>query len=57
MSSRVKITIPVELSIPAAPWLADLVETVGKTGMAVAALLGLLLDNLLPGTDEERGLG
>jgi len=47
---------PVELSVPAAPWLADLVETVGKTGMAVAAILGLLLDNLIPGTDAERGL-
>ena len=46
----------VEVVTPAAPWLADLVETVGSTGMAVAALLGLLLDNLIPGTDEERGL-
>ena len=24
--------------------------------MAVAAILGLLLDNLIPGTPEERGL-
>jgi len=28
----------------------------GSTGMAVAAILGLLLDNLVPGTREERGL-
>jgi len=47
---------PVEVVIPAAPWLADMVKTVGSTGMAVAAILGLVLDNLIPGTDEERGL-
>jgi len=28
----------------------------GKTGMAVAAILGIALDNLIPGTSEERGL-
>ena len=37
-------------------WVRDLVGAVGKTGMAVAAMLGLLLDNFIPGTDEERGL-
>ncbi len=47
---------PVELSFPPAPWLADLVQTLGSTGMAVAAVLGLVLDNLIPGSDEERGL-
>jgi uracil-xanthine permease len=47
---------PVELAFPPAPWLADMVETVGSTGMAVAAILGLVLDNLVPGSDEERGL-
>ncbi|HEX2252628.1 MAG TPA: solute carrier family 23 protein, partial [Thermoanaerobaculia bacterium] len=47
---------PVDLHWPAAPWLADLVQSIGSTGMAVAALLGLLLDNLIPGTAEERGL-
>lgn len=47
---------PAEISIPAAPWLADMIRAVGSTGMAVAAILGLLLDNLIPGTREERGL-
>lgn len=30
--------------------------SVGTTGMAVAAIIGLLLDNLIPGTPEQRGL-
>jgi xanthine/uracil permease len=37
-------------------WLADMITTVGSTGMAVAAILGLILDNVIPGTPEERGL-
>ncbi|MCH2114375.1 MAG: purine/pyrimidine permease [Pirellulales bacterium] len=44
-------------------WLGSLPEglrgvvlSIGKTGMAVAAILGLLLDNLIPGTATERGL-
>jgi xanthine/uracil permease len=37
-------------------WLADMITTVGTTGMAVAAILGLILDNVIPGTPEERGL-
>jgi xanthine/uracil permease len=36
--------------------LAGIVAAIGSTGMAVAALLGILLDNLVPGTPEERGL-
>lgn len=38
------------------PGLAGIVEAVGKTGMAVAALIGIVLDNLVPGSDAERGL-
>ena len=34
----------------------DVVGAIGKTGMAVAAILGILLDNLIPGTPFERGL-
>lgn len=34
----------------------DLVGAIGKTGMAVAALIGITLDNLIPGTPQERGL-
>lgn len=47
----------------AAELLADLpqtarnvIESVGSTGMAVAAIIGIVLDNVIPGTPEERGL-
>jgi solute carrier family 23 (nucleobase transporter), member 1 len=36
--------------------LSGIVESIGSTGMAVAAILGIVLDNLVPGTPEERGL-
>ena len=36
--------------------LANIVIALGSTGMGVAAIIGLLLDNLVPGTDEERGI-
>ena len=42
--------------IESAPWLADLVNTIGKTGMATGALIAAVLDNTIPGTPEERGL-
>ena len=44
------------VTLSAAPWLADIVNTLGKTGMAVGAFTALILDNTIPGTDEERGL-
>jgi uracil-xanthine permease len=37
-------------------WIGDIITTVGSTGMAVGGLIGLALDNIIPGTDEERGL-
>jgi nucleobase transporter 1/2 len=37
-------------------WIAEVVNTLGKTGMAVGAFVALVLDNTIPGTDEERGL-
>jgi solute carrier family 23 (nucleobase transporter), member 1 len=37
-------------------WLSDIIRAIGSTGMAVAAILGLVLDNLIPGTLEERGI-
>lgn len=37
-------------------WLADITNTLGNTGMAVAAFCALILDNTIPGTREERGL-
>lgn len=36
--------------------VADIVNSVFSTGMAVAAMIGLVLDNLISGTDEERGI-
>lgn len=36
--------------------LQGVIVAVGSTGMAVAAILGLILDNLIPGTPEQRGL-
>jgi solute carrier family 23 (nucleobase transporter), member 1 len=37
--------------------LTSIVRGIGSSGIAVAAILGLLLDNLVPGTDAERGVG
>ena len=37
-------------------WLSNILNTLGGTGMAVGALCALVLDNTVPGTDEERGL-
>jgi xanthine/uracil permease len=37
-------------------WLTDIIVSIGSSGIATAAVLGLLLDNLIPGTPEERGI-
>ena len=37
-------------------WLANILNTLGSTGMAVGAFIALILDNTIPGSDEERGL-
>ncbi len=37
-------------------WLANILNTLGSTGMAVGGLSAFLLDNTIPGSDEERGL-
>ena len=34
----------------------DVINAIGQTGMAVAAILGIVLDNVLPATKRERGL-
>ncbi len=42
-----------------AGWAASLVsiiKSIGSTGMGVAAIIGIILDNVIPGTPEERGL-
>lgn len=36
--------------------IGDVINAIGQTGMAVAAILGIALDNLIPGTRRERGL-
>ncbi len=37
-------------------WLANIINTLGGTSMAVGALIATLLDNIVPGTESERGL-
>jgi solute carrier family 23 (nucleobase transporter), member 1 len=36
--------------------LVDVINTIGKSGMAVGAFLALFLDNTIAGSDEERGM-
>ena len=38
------------------PGLRDVIHAIGSTGMAVAAIIGLVLDNLIPGTPQQRGI-
>ncbi len=44
------------LELENAMWLADIINSIGETGIAVGAISGLLLDNIIPGTKKERGL-
>jgi xanthine/uracil permease len=37
-------------------WLADILNTIGSSGMAVGAIIAMILDNTIPGSDEDRGL-
>ena len=36
--------------------LGNIIVSLASSGMAVAAILGLILDNWIPGTDKERGV-
>ena len=36
--------------------IAEILTTIAATGMAVAAIIGMVLDNIIPGTRESRGL-
>jgi len=36
--------------------IRPILESIGSTGMGVAAIIGLILDNVIPGTQKERGL-
>lgn len=44
-----------EFSFLGIGWLTNIIQSIGSSGIATAAVLGLLLDNLIPGTPEERG--
>lgn len=45
-----------EFSLFGIGWLTDIIVSVGSSGIATAAVLGLFLDNVIPGTPEERGM-
>ena len=47
---------PITIGTEGLQWVADIGNTIGKTGMAVGGLFAFILDNTVPGTDEERGL-
>ena len=48
------------LTVEGAHWaveaLVNIINTLCSTGMAVGAVIAVVLDNIVPGTDEERGL-
>ncbi len=48
--------VPPDWTLFGMDWFADIVRSVGSSGIAVAAVLGLFLDNVIPGTDKERGI-
>lgn len=48
--------LPPDWTLGGQEWLTNLARSIFGSGIAVAALLGLLLDNLIPGTDAERGI-
>jgi len=43
--------------ISGAGWLAGILNGILGTGMAVGGLSAAILDNIIPGTDRERGIG
>ncbi|HSK91517.1 MAG TPA: solute carrier family 23 protein [Euzebyales bacterium] len=49
-------SLPPDWSLGGQGWLTNLATSIFGSGIAVGALLGLLLDNLIPGTDAERGI-
>lgn len=46
-----------EVSVHLHSGVKSLIEAMGLTGMGVAGTLGVILDNIVPGTHEERGIG
>jgi nucleobase transporter 1/2 len=49
--------LPEDWTFLGATWTTNLARSIFGSGIAVAAILGLFLDNVIPGTDAERGLG
>lgn len=45
------------ITISGAEWLANVFNGILRTGMAVGGLTAAILDNIIPGTDKERGIG
>ena len=37
-------------------WAGEILQVIAETGMAVAAIVAIVLDNIIPGTPEERGM-
>jgi nucleobase transporter 1/2 len=48
--------LPPDWTFLGSEWTTNLARSIFGSGIAVAAILGLLLDNLIPGTDAERGI-
>ncbi|HEX6255203.1 MAG TPA: solute carrier family 23 protein [Euzebyales bacterium] len=48
--------LPDDWTFLGAEWTTNLARSIFGSGIAVGAILGLLLDNLIPGTDAERGV-
>ena len=48
--------LPDDWTLGGLEWLTNLARSIFGSGIAVGALLGLLLDNLIPGSDAERGI-
>jgi len=43
--------------ISGAPWLANILNGIFRTSMAIGGITAGILDNILPGTEKERGIG
>lgn len=48
--------LPPDWTFLGTEWTTNLARSIFGSGIAVAAILGLFLDNVIPGTDAERGV-